>query len=81
MRKHVPCTKPFPSVDVCRGEGHVTVRERTVEMKSPQDNNNQERTTHVQHSTKCFVPEERKETVQKVCLYNDRGGWQGSFLR
>ena len=33
--EHVPCFEPLPSIDLSRGEGHVTIRERTVEMKSP----------------------------------------------
>lgn len=59
MRKHVPCAKPFPSVDVGRRESHVTVRERTEEMKSPQNNDSQECAACVQNPSKCFVSEEK----------------------
>ena len=65
VREHVPCFEPLPSIDLGRGESHVTVRERTVEMKSPEHNDNQERTTPVQYLTKHFVSEERTEKVKK----------------
>lgn len=64
VREHVPCFEPLPSIDLSRGEGHVTVRERTVEMKSPQNNYNQERTTPVQQPTNHFVPEKRTEKLK-----------------
>lgn len=67
VREHAPCFEPLPSIDLSRGESHVTVRERTVEMKSPQHNYNQERTTPVQYLTKHFVSEERTEKVKNIC--------------
>ena len=63
VREQVPRFEPLPSIDLSRGESHVTVRERTVEMKSPQHNYNQERTTSVQYLTKHFVSEERTEQL------------------
>ena len=66
VREHVPCFEPLPSIDLSRGESHVTVRERTIEMKSPQHNYNQQRTTTVQYLTKHFVSEERTEKIRKI---------------
>ena len=80
MREHVPCTKPLPLVDVSSGEGHVTVRKRTVVMKSPQDNNNQQHTAPVQHSPKYFKSGERKKRLQKAQFSKSYGGTI-SFLK
>ena len=63
MREHVPCSNPFPLVDFRCREGHVTVCERTEEVKSPQHDNNQETTTCIQHPLKCFIPDERKQSI------------------
>ena len=63
VREHVPRSKPLPLVDVRRGEGDVTVRERAEDVKSAQHNNNQETTACVQHPLKSFKSGERKEEV------------------
>ena len=72
MRQHVPCAKPFSSVDIGGRESHVTVRERTEEMKSPQNNDNQECTTSIQNPSKCFVPEERSHLQQLRFKWKER---------